>query len=273
MHAPVASPAQLRAYLDRIGFDGNPAPDLDTLRRVHRLHAETIPWESLHVPLARHSSRDPADAFAKLVEGRRGGWCYEMNGLLAWMLEAIGFTVRRLAGGVGREQMGDFAIGNHLVLLVELDRPWIADVGFGTGLLEPVPLEEGPIDQPPMRFALERIEDGWWRFRNHEGLAPPSFDFSPELTGEALLEERCQWLRSDTASPFWGRAVVHRYFADRLEIVDIPVHRTLTAEGLVERPLADAGELAAVLRDRFGIDEPDAAALWEEMARRRTQAG
>ena len=134
----------LKAYLDRIGFAGEPRPDLATLSALHRAHLMAIPYESLDVQLGRPLTPDPDAAFEKIVVRRRGGWCYEMNGLFGLALEAIGFRVTRLAGGVMREVLGDVQVGNHLVLRVDLDRPWIADVGFGDGTLEPFPLQAGP---------------------------------------------------------------------------------------------------------------------------------
>jgi len=74
----------LQSYLDRIAFLGHPRPDLDTLTRLHRGHVENIPYENLDVQFVRPVTRDPAAIFEKLVTRRRGGWCYEMNGLLGW---------------------------------------------------------------------------------------------------------------------------------------------------------------------------------------------
>ena len=92
----------LQLYLDRIGFAGASRPDLATLRAIHRGHSLSISYENLDVQLGRPLTTSPAEAFEKIVRRGRGGWCYEMNGLLAAVLEEIGFKVTRLAGGVGR---------------------------------------------------------------------------------------------------------------------------------------------------------------------------
>src|SRR5579862_4517964 len=131
----------LGAYLDRIGFRDEPRPDLGTLKALHRAHLLAVPYENLDVQFGRALTIEPHAAFDKIVTRRRGGWCYEMNGLLGAALDAVGFKVTRLAGAVMREVVGDAVIGNHLVLLVDLDgQPWIADVGFGDGSLDPFPL-------------------------------------------------------------------------------------------------------------------------------------
>lgn len=253
---------ELAAYLARIGFQGRPRPDIDTLKAIHRAHAETIPWTSLDALFGRPTTPDPACAFDKLVTRGQGGWCYEMNGLLGAALEAIGFRVTRLAAGVAREFRGDWALGNHLMLLVDLNGPWIADVGLGTGLVEPVPLEEGEIAQGFMRFALARLDDGHWRFRGMPGLRPPSFDFTTDSADEMLLAERCAWLGSDKASPFRQNFTVQRYFPNRLETVAGPVRVTVSADGLRERRYEDFAEYRDMLAELFGIDEPELAAVW-----------
>ena len=265
---PQASAAELAAYLKRIGFGGVADPDHPTLRALHRAHVESIAWENLDLALGRPITRDPRDAFDKIVRRGRGGWCYEMNGLFAWMLEALGFRVTRLAGAVMRESVGDAMIGNHLVLLVTLDQHYVADVGLGTGLIEPVPLAEGRIDQHFRNFALERLEGDWWRFHNHPGAMPPSVDFSPSVTDEALLEDRNHWLQTDPASPFVGQRVVHRYRSGHLASLVNGNVTEANVRGTRSRAIESAGEYAHVLRDTFGITLTEAPILWSDGAER-----
>lgn len=256
----------LAAYLARIGFVGEARPDLPTLRQMHRRHVETIPFENLDVQLGRPLSRDSGAAFDKIVGRRRGGWCFEMNGLFAAMLEAVGFTVRRLAGAVMREKAGDAMIGNHLVLLVDLDRTYVADVG-GTGLFEPAPLAEGPIRQGFRRYSLERLEDGWWRFRNHPGAMPPSFDFSPEMADETLLDQGCHWLQTDSESPFVIHAIVQRQYDDRMESLVGRTHSTIAASGTRSRVIESESDYRALVGATFGLALAETPALWQRVRR------
>jgi N-hydroxyarylamine O-acetyltransferase len=110
---------------------------------------------------------NPAAMFTKLVDARRGGWCYEMNGTLGQVLTAMGFAVRYVSGAVHRATRGEAAIGNHLVLIVTLDRPWIVDVGFGDGFIEPLPLEPGSYRQGFLEYRVS-CDGTWWRVDNHE---------------------------------------------------------------------------------------------------------
>jgi N-hydroxyarylamine O-acetyltransferase len=126
----------------------------------------SIPYENLDIHLGVPLTLDPDRIFAKLVDERRGGWCYEMNGLFAAVLEAMGFDVRRVSGTVGRARHGGRAQGNHLVLIVTLDRRWIVDVGFGDGFLAPLPLEPGTYTQSFLRYRVSR-DGSRWRVDNH----------------------------------------------------------------------------------------------------------
>ncbi len=256
----------LNAYLSRIGFSGEALPNLATLKELHRRHVLSITFENLDVQLGLRVSRDPRAAFRKIVTRNRGGWCFESNGLFAFMLEAIGFRVQRVAGAVMRERLGDQAVGNHLTLVVKLDRSYLCDVSVGLGLIEPAALVEGPIRQEFKRLALERVGGGWWRLHNHPGEMPASFDFSPEVADEALLEFQSQWLQKDPASPFVLHAIVQRQFADRLESLVDRTHSVTTAEGVRSMRIESPEAYARLLRDTFRLDVRDVAALWARVS-------
>ena len=158
----------LSAYLTRIGYEGDLTPTRQTLAAVQRAHLLAIPYENLDVQLGRPRTTAVSEAYAKMVGGRRGGWCYDMNGLLGWALKEMGFSVRRLATGVYRSGAGDEAVGNHLVLRVDFeDGLLLADAGLAGGPFTPYPVVEGEFSAHGFSFRLEAIEDGWWRLHNH----------------------------------------------------------------------------------------------------------
>jgi arylamine N-acetyltransferase len=176
---------QLARYLERIGHGWHVRPKLPTLRSLHRAHVLSIPFEALDVQLGIVPSLEPDAIFEKLVERRRGGWCYEMNGLFGAALEAIGFTVTRLSCGVMRQDGGEERMATHLALLVDCDGPWLSDVGFGGSLLEPLPLVAGSREDAPYSVSLERTHDGYWRYsERHE--TPFGYDFRAEPADESL---------------------------------------------------------------------------------------
>lgn len=159
MSAPAA--LDLDAYLARIGHSGPVKPDAATLVALHEAHAGTIPFENLDVLLKLPIKLDLASVQAKLVQARRGGYCFEHGPLFAAVLETIGFPVTTLAA---RVRMGSPTLmpRSHMLLKVEIGgRFFLADVGFGgQGLLEPMPMAAGATAEGPgVRYRLVG-EDG-----------------------------------------------------------------------------------------------------------------
>ena len=166
---------ELDAYLARIGYGGSLEPTLETLRDLHRAHLLSIAYENLDIHLGRPLSLNETEIFDKLVTHRRGGWCFEMNGLFAWALRELGFAVTLLGATV--ERVGSAVRKtDHLALSVALDEPYLCDVGFGDGLLEPLPLHVGRYRQGFLDYELTR-EDKVWRFRNQPYGAARGYSF------------------------------------------------------------------------------------------------
>lgn len=257
---------QLDAYLARIGYTDTLRPDLATLRALHRAHLLAIPYENLDIHLGRRLTLDLPQIFAKLVVGRRGGWCYEMNGLFAWALREIGFRVQLLASTVGRATASDTVAGDHLVLLVELKQPYLADVGFGNGFLEPLPLVAGRSQQGFLTYALDTDDTGWY-FQNHAHGGP---GFAMQLTPYRLEDfaAACHTLQTAPTSGFVRTTVCHRFTPTGIISLRGAVLTEVRAEGLTRSTIADAAAYVAVLREQFALDIPQAAALWEEVWRR-----
>lgn len=263
------TPAMLDAYFARIGYDGPRTADLSTLRALHRAHVLTIPFENVTVQLGGEPSMDPGAVFAKLVEQRRGGWCYEHNGLFGRALAALGFDVTRLAGGVMREVAGEAMVGTHLALKVVIDgQPWLADVGFGSTQIEPLPLAEGPWDAAPLSGAIQRTEDGYWRLAITGGPMPLSFDFRDAPADEQRLQALCTWQARDPQSVFVQNLAVQLRRPRGHTMLRGKILTETRVDGSETRELASAEELVATLRDRFDLDVPEAAALWPQIEER-----
>jgi N-hydroxyarylamine O-acetyltransferase len=161
----------LPAYLQRIGYQGDLAPTPAVLQEVHFAHATHIPFENLDIHLGRPIRLDLPSLQDKLIRGRRGGYCFEHNTLLAAALEALGFPVTSLLARVRVGAATRITARAHMVLQVEADgRPWLADVGFGAGgLLGAIPLEAGPVHrQGVWSFRLEQ-EPGQWVLQAPQG--------------------------------------------------------------------------------------------------------
>jgi arylamine N-acetyltransferase len=145
-------------YLHRIGYAGPREPTADVLRQLQRAHLLAVPFENLDInPIGTPIVLSADALFHKVVVRRRGGFCYELNGLFAIALEQLGFDVTRVAGQVSR---GDGKFGpefDHLALVVRVDgATHLADVGFGDFSLEPLDLSvRGP--QEPRGAAARRM--------------------------------------------------------------------------------------------------------------------
>ncbi len=257
--------AQLDAYLARIGVERPVSHDIQSLSKLHRAHLMTFTWEALDAFMGWPSSIAPASAFAKMVEGRRGGWCYEMNGLFGAALAALGFQVTRLCGGVDREKLGDIAIGNHLTLRVDFERPYLAEVGVADAIVEPVPLDSGPISQRGFDFSIEHVEGGWLRFNNHARGIARSFDFRPDHCDEAAMVATHEWLMQDSGSPFTNALAILRHTMNGYVALQNDCLRRVTATSISEQRITSADHLADTFEFIFGLDVPQPGDVWERI--------
>lgn len=257
------------AYLNRIGLDERPEPGLAGLTVLHRAHLQAIPYENLDIQLGRPVTMAIPAIYDKIVTRRRGGWCYEMNGVFGWALRELGFRVSRIPGGVMRAAAGDAVNGNHLVLLVDLDEgTYLADVGFGDGPIDPFAVREGPFTARGFAFGLTQVDDVWWRLANHPKGAAPSFDFKLAPADEAELASQCQFLQTSEQSPFVQNAVAQRHTRGGLVILRGRILRHITPDDACERLIADADDLVATLKADFALDLPGVADLWPRIAER-----
>ena len=230
----------LPAYLERTGMG-----ETSTLAELHRAHIAAIPFENLDIRLGRGIAVDLDSIQAKLVHARRGGYCYEHGLLFAAALERLGYQVVRLlcrVGGYTDQPRGR----THAALLVrgEGDR-WLADVGFGGGLLEPLLFAPG-VEQRQGRWSFrivpagpgfevqERRPDGWAAL----------YGFAEERQYPADFVVANHYTSTFPRSPFVTRTVVTRRDEQALqELVD----HTLTVTGPDYVPDERAVDLAEVL--------------------------
>lgn len=123
----------LDAYFNRIGHYGPREPTLETLNAIVRAHASTIPFENLDVLLGLPIDLEPDALARKLIDARRGGYCFEQNALLLAVLTGLGFDAHPLSARVRYQRLREFTPARtHLFVRVELDESWLADVGVGS---------------------------------------------------------------------------------------------------------------------------------------------
>jgi N-hydroxyarylamine O-acetyltransferase len=242
----------LSAYLHRIGVPRPPAADEAALRELHHAHLLAVPFENLSIHLAEPVSLAPADLIDKIVNRRRGGFCYELNGAFALLLEALGAQVRRVAARVhGADGLGPPF--DHLALIVDLadgSEPWLADVGFGSHSTYPLRLASRQDQYDPggvFRLAasgdtdLEVLKNGEPQYRI-------------ELRERALADfvATCWWHQTSPDSHFTRSTICSRLTEDgRISISGHTLIRT-SGGSRAEQSLA-SGEVLAAYREHFGI--------------------
>jgi N-hydroxyarylamine O-acetyltransferase len=262
----------LDRYCSRIGYAGPREASLEVLHALHLRHAETIAFENLNPLLGLPVPLDPESLMWKMVEGRRGGWCFEQNWLFRLALEALGFRVRGLAARVlwGATQ-GRPVPRSHMVLEIDLEgRLYLADVGFGgVSLTSPIRLEPG-LEQttPHETFRLRLLDNeefvlevrlGEWtpmyRFRREEHLLP---DY--EVSSFYLCHHPDSFFRRELAV---ARAFSGGRFALR--------NNKLTTYRVGAPPESTTLSSATAIRDslerHFLLDVPDHSELAPSLAR------
>ena len=251
-------PVDLKAYAARIEYDGDFTPTLATLRDVHLAHATHIPFENLDILLGRPIRLDLESVTAKLIDARRGGYCFEQNALFASVLETIGFRVTRLAA---RVRMGATEVRprSHMLLAVDVEGGrWLADVGFGgDGLLLPVRLQAGEV-QRHFEWQYRVMVEGdlyalqTWRPEGWLDL----YSFTLEEQYAADYEVSNYYTSTFPTSPFVTRLIAQRPGKDvRLTLVN----RQLTEQRpdeVSEATLADDDAILETLAERFGLQFP-----------------
>lgn len=247
------------AYLDRIAFAGSREPTSETLRSLQRAHLLAVPFENLDInPEGVPIALDVDALFDKVVRRRRGGFCYELNGLFAVLLEELGFDVTRVSG---RVNCGDGDFGpefDHLALIVQTESRFLADVGFGDFALEPIDLSLDGAQSPGAGgkiFRVDRIADNAWltreSTRDDDWTDGYRFDLTPRTLPD--FSAQCRWFETAGESHFRRRRVCSIATVDgRITLRDAEL--IVTRGGTREiAPISGEREWAAALERWFGI--------------------
>lgn len=264
-----------QAYLERMRFaasrDDGLQPTVALLRALHEAHLLSTPFENLSIHYHQPVVLREHLLFDKIVRRTRGGFCYELNGLFAWLLRRLGFEVTLLAAGVAGDNGSYTPEFDHLTLRVSrLDgADWLADVGFGDSFRRPLRLvageEQDGGDGYRYRLRTEPRTDGdpgeqspmWWILERTNGNVTaawqPQYRFS--LTPHALadFEPRCHFQQTAPDSHFIQRRLCSLALPNgRITLSDLRLFTTLDGQR-EERDLASEAEYHEVLAARFGI--------------------
>jgi N-hydroxyarylamine O-acetyltransferase len=232
------------SYLARIAYSGPREPTAETLRALHRAHMIAVPFENLDISLGRTIIAEEGAILKKVVGMRRGGFCYELNGAFAALLRALGYRVTLLSARVARASGGEGPEFDHLALRVDLDRSWLADVGFGESFVEPLRLETGREQLDPAgTFRL--VEDGGeWDMQKAgpDGTWKPQYSFSLHQRRLEEFAGMCHYHQTSPESSFTQKRICSRATPEgRITLSEMKLILT-SKDQRVERVLASEKE-------------------------------
>lgn len=245
----------IEAYLDRVGLDAAVSCSEQGLEALHRAQVYAVPFENFDIMLGRGVNLDPQALFRKLVLRRRGGYCFELNGLFLRAMLAAGFHARALLARV--HQRGEPGGRTHQLALVTLgDRDWIADVGFGSnGLRAPLPLEPGRVSiQDGHRYRLaDAGHYGTMLQLEQAGSWHNLYSFDLGYVSRADIELSNHFTSTNPASFFtWKRVANLPRSNGRVSLMDFSLTE-IAGQQVQETKLAAGPAYLQALEEYFGI--------------------
>lgn len=256
----------IHEYLERIRYQGSLEPTAQTLGTLHESHLLAVPFENLSIHAGQPILLQEEALYEKIVRRGRGGFCYELNGLFAWLLRQLGFRVSLLSAEVHKEGAGFNPAFDHLALLVHQlgESDWLVDVGFGDAFRRPLRLEsEGEqVDSDGRVYDLlqasekragtaeralrvmRRLGENGWEMQYRFTLQPYALsDFAA----------RCQYHQTSQESSFThGRICTLATPTGRLTLSEWRLITTTQGEQ-TERLLSSQEEYTAALANYFGV--------------------
>ncbi len=239
-------------YLERLHYHGSVEPTLQTLQDLHEAHLLAVPFENLDISLRREIVLDEAALWTKIVEQKRGGFCYELNGLFTLLLRALGFQVEMLSAGVAHSTGGFGPEFDHLTLLVHLEEEWLADVGFGESFRQPLRLQ-ADLEQRQSEgsYRLER-EGEYWIYQEESQAWKPQYRFTLQPHALSDFTAMCRYQQTSPQSHFTQKRICSLAKPSGRITLSGQQLITTTAGERTERLLTDQ-EYPVVLAEQFGI--------------------
>lgn len=247
----------VQAYLGRIGFEGQPDGSAETLAKLQELHLQSVPYENLDIIHGVPLSLEPERIYDKIVRSGRGGYCFELNALFAWLLRELGYGVTDYFARFWRDETNTPPKRRHHVLRVEAEgRVYLCDVGVG-GVVprRPLLLQEGIVQQQgDERYRLDRDSGfGWMLMEEKKDGWSRLFSFTeePQLAKDYLMASF--WCEHAPDSVFKNNRIVAIHTKDGRNTVWNEEFRLFRPDGVQAFTPASKEEDAAALKTYFGI--------------------
>jgi N-hydroxyarylamine O-acetyltransferase len=271
------------AYLRRLRIEHPGPPSVEGLHALHAAQVERIPYEALEIQLRRPTTIDPYDSAQRILQRRRGGYCYHLNGAFSLLLGALGYEVVWHRAGVHNNGVAPYGadIANHLVLTVHglasdacPSGDWMVDAGLGDALHAPIPLHEGTYVQGPMTFGMRPsdVEPGGWHFEHDPRGSFGGMDFRATRATIEDFAARHEILSTSPESSFVRTCSVQRRDADGVDGLVGCVLRRDGLAGSSSRTLETQGEWFQALADVFDLPLTDVDAAERDALWRRVRA-
>lgn len=247
----------LNAYLNRIQYTGDTRPKLETLRALHRAHMMHVPFENLDIHVGRWIELNEEKLFHKIVGERRGGFCFEQNGLFHRILTDMGYAVYRVGARVHRGD-GTYGIADgHMALIVTLDETrWLVDVGFGDSFTQPLELAHQRIQTIDGHNFRVEIQPGFVNYSRETQTDVWEIQYQFTLNARPLshFEEACHYMQTSPQTHFTQKRICSKVTPyGRLTLSDQTLIETRDGQRQ-KRQLASEAAVDDVLLRHFGID-------------------
>ena len=197
-------------YLTRIDIDETFEPNLENLKRLQTAHMLHVPFENLNIHWGIPIELDEESLYQKIVVGNRGGFCYELNGLFAWLLRELGFQVDQLSCGVYSTKNKSFGPEyDHMTLLVHLEEDYLVDVGFGDSYRMPIKMPDGEVEDVSGRYRVIQNSDGKHLLqRQIKGDWEPQYRFTLIPRNLDEYTQRCSYHQTSPDSHFTQQKII-----------------------------------------------------------------
>lgn len=240
-------------YLQRIAYRGPRDASLDSLRQLHRAHLLAVPFENLSIHSGETIQLDEAWLYEKIVTRRRGGFCYELNGLFAALLRELGFDVARLAARVYGADGTEGIEFDHMALRIRFERDWLADVGFGDCFIEPLPLAAGEWRDVRRSYRLRSAGADYAVDEHRDDAWKPQYILSTRAYELSDFEPGCRHHQTSAESPFTRRRICSRLTETGRVTIRDGLHVVTHADGSKTETTIDAARFGELLASEFGI--------------------
>lgn len=245
----------IKAYLNRIGIKKIKDPSLEFLTELQNRHFLSIPFEDLDIPDRSRIELDLDKIYNKIIPSKRGGFCYELNGLFHWLLSSLEYKVDMLSARVFDSQENKFGPEyDHMTLLVHLDNDYLVDVGFGDSFRHPIRMPDGEVEDVSGHYRIAMKDD-----KLYELLKKEENDFSRQYSFTTLpqslgnYKEMCAFQQDSPSSHFRTRMLC-TIATETGRITLSNNSLTITGNGeTTKTEFTDRNEFYFLLKKYFGI--------------------